>query len=229
MIDINKTLDLLKLKFYNEWLYGSYNYTETESNFHKDLTDRFVKAYVDPLNLAKQANILDMGCGQGYFLDQMKNRGYTNLTGITLSEEDTKACTEKGHRVKNYDFSFLPQTDGYTDESVDFIFFRHAIEHSPYPIFTLMEYNRLLKLKGKIYIETPAPDCERNHEFHPNHYSIMGSQQLKAILKRTGFEIDSFNNVEFDLNFPLPENADNKFREKYYCIVATKTHPIDVK
>lgn len=229
MIDINKTLDLIKLKFYNEWLYTSYQYTDSESNFHKDLTQKFVKTYIDPLNLPKQANILDMGCGQGYFLDQMKNRGYTNATGITLSEEDTKICADKGHQVKNYDFTFLPQKDGFYDESVDFIFLRHAIEHSPYPIFTLMEYNRLLKLKGKIYIETPAPDCERGHEYHPNHYSIMGQNQLKAILKRTGFEIDIFNTVEFDLNYPLADKPDNSFKEKYYCIVATKTRPIDVK
>lgn len=229
MIDINKTLDLVKLKFYNEWLYSAYQNPGVTETFHKGLTNDFVKAYVDPLMLPKQANILDMGCGPGYFLDAMRNRGYTNVTGITLSREDAKFCRDNGNTVKEYDFSFLPQKDGFYDESVDFIFFRHGIEQSPYPIFTLMEYNRLLKFKGKIYLETPAPDCERGHEYHPNHYSVMGINQLKGVLKRTGFEIDKFDTVDFDLNMP-DENGENKtFKEKYYCILATKTRSIDVK
>jgi SAM-dependent methyltransferase len=229
MIDINKTLDLVKLKFYNEWIYTSCLNDEPEAVFHQKLTDQFVRSYIDNLNLPKQANILDMGCGHGYFLDLMRNRGYTNLTGITISDKHAKVCRDKGHNVKEYDFTFLPQKDGYVDESVDFIFMRHAIERSPYPIFTLMEYNRLLKLKGKIYIETPSPDCQRGHEFHQNNYSIMGSNQLKALLSRTGFEIDVFNTVDFDLTYPLPDKEDNVYKEKYFCIVATKTRPIDVK
>jgi len=43
--------------------------------------------------------------------------------------------------------------DGYHDESVDFIFLRHALEHSPYPIFSLMEYNRVLKQGGKFTLK----------------------------------------------------------------------------
>ena len=129
--------------------------------------------------------------------------------------------------------SFLPQKDGYYDESVDFIFLRHALEHSPYPIFSLMEYNRVLKQGAKIYIEVPAPDCDRRHEFNLNHYSIMGANQLGALLTRCGFNIDQFNNLEFDASGPNPETNDPEdmveFKEKYYCIVATKARPLDIK
>lgn len=227
MLDINNTLDLLKIKFYNEWLYMAHHYDEGESPYHKQLTSEFVGTYVDPLNLPKDARILDLGCGPGYFLDVMKDKGYTNVTGVTLSEEDVKRNEAKGHTVKQHDFSFLPQEDGFVDESVDFIFLRHVLEHSPYPIFTLMEYNRLLKLGGKIYIEVPAPDCDRKHEFNLNHYSIMGSTQLKALLDRTGFDPEIFNVVSFDLEFPSMENG--KAKETYYCIVATKKRPLDIK
>jgi SAM-dependent methyltransferase len=231
LIDINQTLDLIKLKFYNEWLYTAHIYDEGDSQFHRQLTKQVVETYVDPLNLPKDAHILDLGCGPGYFLDEMKEREYTNTHGVTLSPGDIAICEGKGHVIKKYDLSFLPQKDGYYDESVDFIFLRHALEHSPYPIFSLMEYNRILKQGSKIYIEVPAPDGDRKHEFNLNHYSILGHNQLAALLIRCGFNIDSFNNLEFDLNVANPEDPENKqtAKEKYYCIVATKARPLDIK
>lgn len=230
MIDINNTLDLIKLKFYNEWLYTAHIYDEGDSQFHKELTSQVVKTYVDPLNIAKDAKILDLGCGPGYFLDEMKAREYTNVTGVTLSPGDIKLCEDKGHKIAKYDLSFIPQKDGYHDESVDFIFLRHALEHSPYPIFSLMEYNRILKQGSRIYIEVPAPDCERKHEWNLNHYSILGEQQLLALLQRTGFDVNVFNSLEFDLGVKdTPEGEIRKVREKFYCIIATKQRPLDIK
>ena len=231
LIDINQTLDLIKLKFYNEWLYTAHIYDEGDSKFHKDLTAQVVKTYIDPLELPKDAHILDLGCGPGYFLDEMKEREYTNIHGVTLSPGDVAICEGKGHAIKKYDLSFLPQKDGYYDESVDFIFLRHALEHSPYPIFSLMEYNRVLKQGAKIYIEVPAPDCDRKHEFNLNHYSILGHNQLAALLIRCGFEINQFNNLEFDLKTQNPDDPEDAqtAKEKYYCIVATKARPLDIK
>jgi SAM-dependent methyltransferase len=171
-----------------------------------------------------------MGSGPGYFLDEMKKREYTNVTGIGLSPGDIEICEKKGHTIKKYDISFLPQKDGYYDESVDFIFCRHALEHSPYPIFTLMEYNRVLKQGGKLYIEVPAPNCERKHEYNLNHYSILGDQQLAALLQRTGFDINIFNNFEFDVGGTNPDSKEDfNAKEHFYCIVATKQRPLDIK
>jgi len=230
LIDINQTLDLVKLKLYNEWLYTAHIYDEGDSQFHKTLTTQVVETYVDPLNLDKNAKILDMGSGPGYFLDEMKNRGYTDITGVTLSPGDIKLCEDKGHKVGKYDLSFLPQRDGYYDESVDFIFCRQALEHSPYPIFTLMEYNRVLKQGSKMYIEVPAPNCDRKHEFNLNHYSILGENQLAALLHRTGFGINNFNKIEFDLGLPAKEGEEQvKMRETYFCVLVTKERPLDIK
>ena len=231
MIDINNTLDLIKLRFYNEYLYQCHLYDEGDSEMHKGLTEQVVQMYIDPLNLPKDAKILDLGCGPGYFLDEMKKREYTDVVGVTLSPGDIKACEDKGHTIKKYDLSFLPQADGYYDESVDMIFLRHALEHSPYPIFSLMEYNRVLKQFGKIYIEVPQPGCDRKHEANLNHYSILGQDQLAALIVRTGFNIDKFENFEFDVEFPNEEDPTKPIqaREKFYCIVATKQRPLDIK
>ena len=230
LIDINTTLDLIKLKFYNEWIYTAHIYDEGTSQMHEQLTKQVVEQYIDPLNIPKNAVILDMGSGPGYFLDEMKKREYTNVIGIGLSPGDIEICEKKGHTIKKYDISFLPQKDGYYDESVDFIFCRHALEHSPYPIFTLMEYNRVLKQGGKLYIEVPAPNCERKHEYNLNHYSILGDQQLAALLQRTGFDVNIFNNFEFDVGGTNPDSKEDfNAKEHFYCIVATKQRPLDIK
>lgn len=230
MIDINNTLDLIKLKFYNEWLYTAHIYDEGTSPMHESLTKQVTTQYIDPLNIPKNATILDLGCGPGYFLDAMKERGYTNLVGVTLSPGDIEICEKNGHLIKKYDLSFLPQKDGYYDETVDFIFLRHALEHSPYPIFSLMEYNRVLKQGAKMYIEVPAPDCERKHEWNLNHYSILGEQQLAALITRTGFDIDKFETLEFDVQGIDPDTQKEfTAKEKFYCIVVTKTRPLDIK
>lgn len=232
LIDINQTLDLVKLKLYNEYLYTAHIQDDGESKLHESLTTKVVETYIDPLNLPKDAVILDLGCGPGYFLDEMKKREYTNLVGVTLSLKDVAACEGKGHTVKKYDLSFLPQKDGYYDESVDFIFLRQALEHSPYPIFSLIEYNRVLKQGSYIYIEIPAPECDRKHEYNLNHYSILGVSQLTALLQRAGFKVVTMEAMDFSVSIKDINNDDGtpkEFKEKYYCLVAVKDRPLDIK
>ena len=92
-----------------------------------------------------------------------------------------------------------------------------------------MEYNRVLKQNSKIYIEVPAPDCERKHEYNLNHYSIFGAAQLSALLERTGFNVDTFNILEFNLEIPGADGENVPVKERFYCILATKARPLDIK
>jgi hypothetical protein len=93
-----------------------------------------------------------------------------------------------------------------------------------------MEYNRVLKQGSKMYIEVPAPDCERKHEWNVNHYSILGEQQLAALLMRTGFDIDKFETLEFDIGGKDPASGEEfTAKEKFYCVLVTKQRPLDIK
>jgi hypothetical protein len=46
---------------------------------------------------------------------------------------------------------------------------------------------------------------------------------------RTGFKLDTFNEIEFTLTTQDEEGNDINSLEKYYCIVVTKQNPLDIK
>lgn len=210
----------LKLKFYYDHVLGQV-YAEGHAPFHQSITKDVVAKFIDPLNIPKDANILDLGCGPGYFLDEMTARGYTNLTGIGLSDEDLAICSNNGHQVRKSDMNFLDDRD----ESVDLLFCRHSLEHSPFPYITLLEYNRILKNNGKLYVEVPEPNCDVAHEENKNHYSIMGRKMWLSLLQRTGFDV-SWAEYGFPVDFTDERGSVN---EKYYIFVCAKKRSVDVK
>ena len=103
------------------------------------------------------------------------------------------------------------------DATVDLIWCRHCLEHSVYPLFTLYEFHRLLRNGGQVYVEVPAPDCDRKHEFNPNHYSVMGAQMWGALFQKAGFTITQAN----EQNLELFDNG-VKATEKNYMFVIQK-------
>ena len=204
---------------FNRYLNFAQNtvYSEPETpQFHTPLIKLAIDNFFDKLNLPHDALIYDIGCGQGTFMDMVKERGYQNLVGITLSIEDSEACINKGYEVMCADMSDFDTKDS----EVDLIWCRHALEHSVFPFFTLLEFNRVLKMGGKLYVEVPAPDLERRHEFNNNHFSVMGTVMWQALFQRTGFSIDLSH--EINLQLQLPEQKETP--EKFFCYVLTKQH-----
>lgn len=212
----------VKLKFYYDHVLGTV-YAEGESPFHKTITHDVIDRFIEPMKLAKDAKILDLGCGPGYFLDRMRELGYTNTEGLTLSVEDHNSCVSHGHRVRHADMNFLKDAD----ESVDMLFCRHSLEHSPFPYITLLEYNRVLRPNGRLYIEVPQPDCEQQHETNKNHYSILGRTMWLSLLQRTGFDV-TWNEYEFPITF-IDGREPASVMEKYYIFVCQRRRPVDIK
>ena len=191
-------------------------YSEPESQFHNTLIPKAIDQFFTPLMLDKEANILDIGCGQGKFMELIKEQGYKNVTGITLSVEDLAACAEKNHTVIKCEMTDI----WVTDSTVDFIWCRHCIEHSVYPLFTLYEFHRLLKDKGMVYIEVPAPNCDRQHEYNPNHYSILGPQMWVSLFQKAGFTVGDVKEQNLELF-----DKDVKITEKNYIFMIQKNVP----
>lgn len=212
-------LNLVKLKFYYEHVLTQVH-SEGLSPFHESITRDVVRRFIDPLKLPTTASIVDLGCGAGYFLDAMRERGYTNVRGVTLSRDDIELCQSRGHAVQRADMNFLDDLD----ESLDMLFCRHSLEHSPFPFLSLLEYNRVLKPRGVLYIEVPRPDSEQPQESNPNHYSIMGKSMWLSLLSRAGFDAQW---CEYE--FPVKNSNGDTWHEQYYVFLCRRIRPVDVK
>ena len=201
-----------KFQRYNDFAKRSIYSELEEGNFHNGLIEHVTNRYLKNLN--KDVKILDVGCGPGVFMDFAKKLGFTNIAGVTLGEEDVQKCREKGHIVIEADISDVP----LDNESQDLIWSRHSLEHSPYPLFTLLEYNRLLKMNGLLYVEVPAPDIDRNHEWTPNHFSILGSNMWRSLFRQTGFDLE----IHEVLELPLVDQSHKQYHEKFFTYVLRK-------
>lgn len=193
---------------FREWC-KTHVYSEPDTEVHINVMNSIIPKLVSECQLTDKQRILDVGCGQGYGMLKFSEAGCTNISGITLSAEDVEASRNRGFRCDQMDMSFMD----FEDNSFEFLFVRHALEHSPYPLLTLKEFYRLISHGGGAYIEMPSPKNTRILEEYDNHYSIMGSRQWKPLMNRAGFEIIDLGEISFDVYDKL--NIDWSGKEIY--------------
>lgn len=191
-------------------------YSEHDSGLHMALIDKMLPEFARFIP-DRQTRLLDVGCGQGYASLKFKELGYQQITAITLNDEDVEATRKRGIDCHKMDMTFL----GFEDKIFDALWVRHALEHSPFPYLTLLEFNRVLRPEGFIYFEMPMPDTPRALENWPNHYSILGEKMWTSLFNRSGFEV----RVNTQLKFPLQMagiNDGNPFEQGNYVFVLQK-------
>ncbi len=128
------------------------------------------------------AEVLDVGCGQGPALDLFRKYGFQAI-GIDVNEVNLAACREAGHFVYHMDQNQLT----LQDNKFDLVWARHVLEHSPIPFWTLHEFHRVLKPNSILYVEVPAPDTSCHHETNMNHYSCLTYSTWVSLIGRVGF------------------------------------------
>lgn len=204
---------------FREWC-RTHVYSELDTQLHINVMDRIIPRVVQDAELSNKQSILDVGCGQGYAMVKFTELGCSNIQGITLSEEDVKGSQARGFTCTQQDMSFMD----FEDASFDFLFVRHALEHSPYPLLTLKEFNRVLKVGGGAYIEMPSPKCERLLENYDNHYSIMGQRQWSELIKRSGFQLADMGELSFVISSQQEDGSSWSGNEvyEYYLIKKVK-------
>jgi SAM-dependent methyltransferase len=160
---------------------ASETYPEPLTDMHTEITRRALLEIIPKLPAA--ASVLDVGCGQGPALRIFREK-QIDAIGITLNDEDVKACQAIGLNVLKMDQNALEFPDG----SFDLVWARHVLEHSIAPYFTLNEFNRVLKPGGLLYAEMPAPDTACTHQFNLNHYSCLTQSSWFSLIQRSGFD-----------------------------------------
>ena len=147
----------------------------------KDLHGALAKKVIDlwMSRLPDCKSVLDLGCGEALCQDLFQ-KWHASYEGVCLGE-DYIVARDKGRNVKPMDFSFLE----YPDDSFDLLFSRHSLEHSPMPLLTLMEWNRVSK--QWLGLVVPAP--EWYGVTGRNHYYVLYQNQWENLLENAGWKV----------------------------------------
>jgi 2-polyprenyl-3-methyl-5-hydroxy-6-metoxy-1,4-benzoquinol methylase len=183
MIDIPTEEELQK--HYTTYSYGEQQYLSplTIQSFN-DLLDRFEKN-------RKTNKILDVGCGQGWFLGAAKKRGW-EVYGTEYSDTAVELCTQKGIIMKK---GYLNPQE-FIGIEFDIIFSSEVLEHINDPIPELSHMYQLLRKGGLLYLTTPNFNAylrfvlkdKYNVIGYPEHLSYYTAKTLHKVLTTVGFK-----------------------------------------
>lgn len=149
------------------------------------------------------ARILEIGFGQGLFLDWAKANGHT-VTGIEINQDMVDASKKRGHDVHQGDIAkvFIGRSSCF-----DVIVLFDVLEHITLPgIFELfIEFERLLTGRGKVIARFPngGSPFGRLYQYEDaTHKTVLTSGLIEQIAMTTGLDlISSHNAARWKRNF----------------------------
>lgn len=143
------------------------------------------------LEASEGGRLLDVGCGNGSFLDKMRQLGW-EVAGV---EPDGEAVAIARERLGLEIFKGALDEARFPDESFDAITMNHVIEHVPDPIGLLKECYRIMKLNGRLTIIIPNITSFGHNKFGehwrglevPRHLTLFSPAALQTCAESAGF------------------------------------------
>lgn len=154
-----------------------------------------VPEFTRTLRWARERNaksVLDVGCGEGAFLDLAKNAGMT-VTGIELNYLAADVCRKKGHTVHTRMVADLLAEKGFPKFDLVTIF--QVLEHVPDPVSFLIEAAKFLKPTGCLSVAVPNESgiyriCPKEpHQWPPHHITRWRLRDLEALAPACGLKL----------------------------------------
>ncbi|MGB9924874.1 MAG: class I SAM-dependent methyltransferase [Methanothrix sp.] len=141
----------------------------------------------------ERGRLLDVGCGNGMFLDRMRQLGW-EVAGV---EPDAAAVAVAREMLGLEVFQGLLEDAKFPDGHFDAITMNHVIEHVPDPIGTLKACQRVLRPGGKLVVVTPNIESLGRRKFDdawlhwdpPRHLHIFSPQSLRLAAERAGLRV----------------------------------------
>lgn len=157
---------------------------------------RKVSVYESALGPGKK-RILDVGCGDGRFLQVLKDFGSKDweLVGVDFDPAAVERCRARGLTA------FAKRVEDMTSEdgTYDAVVMLQLIEHVEDPVAITARVHALLRPGGVFVIETPnlaGWDYRLfrkrwwGHYHFPRHWNLFSTETLERMLTRAGFVID---------------------------------------
>jgi O-antigen chain-terminating methyltransferase len=169
---------------------GGFDYVEFERRFRgprAEIKNR-LRAHVP--RFAGCADVLELGCGRGEFLELMGEAGIA-ARGVDIDPQMVEACVAHGLNAVVADA--LGYLASLKDSSVGGIFGAHVVEH-----LTPMDQRRLVDLcrgklrpGGPLVLETPNPlslaALPSQLTLDPTHEKLLHPELLRFIFESAGF------------------------------------------
>jgi SAM-dependent methyltransferase len=141
----------------------------------------------------RPGTMLDIGCGAGQYLLEMKARGWT-VYGAELSKAAAAAGRAAGLDIRGGEL----MSAGFESGMFDFVRSNHSFEHIPNPQPVLAEIRRVLKPDGKLFIGVPNVDGAMARLFGrywwyvglPVHTYGYNPRNLSMLLRDNGFAVE---------------------------------------
>jgi len=175
----------IKLKLYKIY------FSERKSFFKKILFSP-LKFMIRGTLIKKGAKLLDIGCGSGQFLYEMKELGM-NVWGVEPGDFYNEGNKKYKLNIKNSDLIKAR----YPKEFFDIITMNHVLEHLDNPKESIKETHRILKKGGNFIIGIPNSNslaCKMfGKNWHqldiPRHLLNYSYKNARILLKNNGFRI----------------------------------------
>ena len=71
-------------------------YSEPKSQLHYSVIKPQAQRFLNQFGIKEDSSVIDIGCGDGYFLELLQEAGFKNIAGLTKGKEDIKNCIDKG-------------------------------------------------------------------------------------------------------------------------------------
>ena len=158
--------------------------------------------------LEDNARILDVGCGDGFHLNLLKQYGNKNwkLEGIDLDKRAVDAANKSGLKVHLGSVEEMQLTpDGY-----DLVFMIQTIEHVEKPSGVISAIYKLLKPGGKLVIVTDNTDSLDFKYFKnrfwggyhfPRHWNLFNKRSLTKLAEKSGFKVEDLTTIVSPVNW----------------------------
>jgi len=170
--------------YYRELLDDIY-YQENDEG-HTRMSSKFIHEFLLS-KLGKGIRLLDLGCGTGFMQPIIENTG-ASYTGISWNDKEITKGKKYDYNIYMMDFSFL----SYPDNSFEILFSRHSLEHSLFPILTLMEWHRV----SNKWLALVMPNPNHFGFVGKNHYNVANASQVHWWLRRAGWKTESFKKTK---------------------------------
>lgn len=148
-----------------------------------------------------KAKILEIGCGEGYFLELASLKGY-HAIGIDFNSSAIKVAKNKGLEAYTYD---IKQLNADSHQRFDSVAFFHVVEHLDDLENFFKELALIMPLASTLHFSCPSPRRFTTHlelakkvglrdvwDYPPFHQSRWNRKAADKLLSRFGWKLEKY-------------------------------------